>query len=49
MPKSAGDICGERGYDILDKSTEDMAVIGGNTSGFAGGNTNERSMLIACK
>lgn len=46
---SAGNICGESGYDILDRSSEDMAAFGGNGSGFGGGKSNERSMLIACK
>jgi hypothetical protein len=46
---ASGNICGDAGYDILDKSSEDAAAIGGNTNSFAGGKTNERSMLIACK
>jgi len=50
---AAGEICASAGYDILDRSSEDIAVAsaGGNTSGgsaFAA-KTNERSMLIACK
>jgi len=50
---AAGNICGAAGYDVLDRSDEDvaMASAGGNASGFGmhGVKTNERSMLIACK
>lgn len=47
--KSAGDICGSRGYKILDRSSEDAAIAGANNHGFFANQTNERSMLIACK
>lgn len=46
--KSAGEICGSKGYRIIEKSSERMVAIGGSTSGFAGAETNERSMLITC-
>lgn len=50
---AAGDICGSAGYDILDRSSEDVATAGGGGSGNGwsafGAKTNERSMLIACK
>lgn len=54
---AAGEKCGDEGYDILERSTEDVASIGGGSSasmtsassGFYGVKTNERSMLIACK
>lgn len=50
---AAGDICGASGYDILDRSSEDVgiATAGGNAYGFGASatKTNERSMLIACK
>lgn len=45
---AAGEKCGERGYNVLDKSSEDTVVAGGGT-GFLATKTNERSMLIACK
>ena len=47
--QAAGEKCGEAGYDIIDRSSENSAVIGGSSSGFSGGKSNERSMLIACK
>ena len=46
---AAGELCKTKGYDILDKTGEDLATIGGSTSGFFGAKTKERSMLVACK
>lgn len=54
---AAGELCKDSGYDILDRSSEDMstAAVGGNVNrsgGSFGGSsvkTNERSMVIACK
>jgi hypothetical protein len=54
---AAGELCKESGYDILDRSSEDtsFAAVGGSANssgGSVGGSsvqTNERSMLIACK
>jgi hypothetical protein len=46
--KAAGDLCGIKGYKVLDRSSEDTASIGGSTRGFFGAKTNERSMLVAC-
>jgi hypothetical protein len=50
---AAGNICGASGYDVLDRSDEAAAV--GSASGSRGSfgaayvQTNERSMLVACK
>jgi len=58
---SAGELCGKNGYDILDRSSENMMVASfannasvNRSSGMASGGgfvgaTSERSMLIACK
>jgi hypothetical protein len=46
---AAGELCGTKGYDIMNRSSEDTSSIGGSTSGFFGAKTNERSMLVACK
>ena len=50
---SAGELCGPAGYDVLDRSSEGVAVA---SAGFSwsdgsafGATTNERSMLVACK
>ena len=54
---AAGEICKDSGYDILDRSSEDVSIAaaGGGfnkSSGSFGASstkTNERSMVIACK
>jgi hypothetical protein len=50
---SAGEICKAAGYDILDRSSEDVTHVAaaGGTGGFgaSGVKTNERSMVVACK
>jgi hypothetical protein len=50
---AAGEACGAGGYNVLDRSGEDVALAaaGGNSSGHGGSavKTNERTMLIACK
>lgn len=54
---AAGELCKEAGYDILDRSSEDvtMSSIGGGYNSSGGGfggsstKTNERSMVVACK
>lgn len=46
---AAGDFCKEQGYDIVDRTGEDAAAIGGGPSGFLGARTTERTMVVACK
>lgn len=46
---AAGDICGARGFDVLDRSDEAAAVGGFNSGGGGFARTNERSMEVACK
>ncbi|KVP11985.1 hypothetical protein WJ85_17290 [Burkholderia ubonensis] len=46
---AAGEKCGAAGYDILDRSGEMSAAIGGSNGSFGGGITGERAMMIACK
>jgi len=54
---AAGELCKESGYDILDRSSEDMshAAVGGSVNSSGGSiygssvKTNERSMVIARK
>ena len=47
--KAAGDLCGVKGYNILDRSDEDVAVAGASAYSFFATKTNERTMLISCK
>jgi hypothetical protein len=50
---AAGNICGARGYDVIDRSDEAaaMGMAGGNGGSYGASyaRTNERSMVIACK
>ena len=46
---SAGELCGTKGYNIMEKFSEGVVVIGGSTTSFSGAKTKERSMLISCK
>lgn len=47
--KAAGDLCGVKGYKILDRSSEDTASAQFTSHGFFASKSNERSMLIACE
>jgi hypothetical protein len=46
--KAAGDLCGARGYKVLDRTSEDTASAQLTSSGFFATKSNERSMLISC-
>jgi hypothetical protein len=45
--EKAGDICGERGYDILFKSGGIGATVSANSSTSYG--SSDRSMIVQCK
>jgi hypothetical protein len=47
--EKAGSLCKGAGYDVLAGGSEGGAVIGGGPSGFFGGTTMHRNMLIACR
>lgn len=47
--KKAGELCGARGYDVLDRSSDQNATFGGGGGMFGGGVAHSRSMLIACR
>jgi hypothetical protein len=46
---AAGELCGAAGYDILDRSSEDVAHGGATGANAFVTKTHDRSMLIACK
>jgi hypothetical protein len=46
---AAGNLCGAKGYNILDRSDESMVAAGGSENSFFATKTNERTMLISCK
>lgn len=47
--EKAGELCGARGYDVLEKSGEQGFVAGGGSGGFGAGSTFNRSMIVRCK
>jgi hypothetical protein len=47
--KKAGDLCAERGYDVIDKSSEQGQTFAANQYAASGGSVISRSMLITCK
>jgi hypothetical protein len=47
--EKAGDLCGTRGYDVLERSGDEGAVVSANQYGAYGSTTRTRTMLIACK
>lgn len=50
---AAGNLCGARGYDVVDRSSEAaaMGTMAGNSGSYGASyaRTNERSMVVACK
>lgn len=47
--EKAGEICGEKGYNVLARSGEGGLVAGGSGAGFFAGSTASRSMVVSCK
>jgi len=47
--EKAGRLCGEKGYIVLEKSSDQGSMIMGTRHGFHGGSVIQRTMLIKCK
>ena len=47
--EKAGEICGEKGYIVLEKSGDTGAIVTGGQFGLYGGSVINRSMIIRCK
>ena len=47
--EKAGEICGAKGYEVLQKSGDQGTVVSGNQFGLYGGSVMNRSMIIQCK
>jgi len=47
--EKAGEICGSKGYEVLEKSGDKGAMLSGNQFGIYGGSVINRSMIIKCK
>ncbi len=47
--EKVGDICGAKGYEVLEKSGDQGTMVSGNQFGVYGGSVINRSMIIKCK
>jgi uncharacterized protein YceK len=47
--EKAGELCGSRGYDVLEKSGDTGAMITAGQYGLLGGSVINRSMIVKCK
>jgi hypothetical protein len=47
--EKAGELCGTKGYVVLEKSGEQGAIANVNASGGFASTTNTRTMIIRCK
>lgn len=47
--EKAGQICGTKGYEVLEKSGDQGALLSGNQYGLYAGSVINRSMIIKCK
>jgi hypothetical protein len=47
--EKAGEKCGARGYDILDKTGDQVGSFGATSSGAYGTSAATRTLIIACK
>ena len=47
--EKAGNICGTKGYIVLEKSGDQGALLSGNQYGLYAGSVINRSMIIKCK
>lgn len=47
--EKAGELCGQKGYEILEKTGDKGAILSGNQFGLYGGSVINRNMIIQCK
>jgi hypothetical protein len=47
--EKAGDICGEKGYTVLEKSGDQGSVVTAGQFGLYGGSVMNRNMIVQCK
>jgi len=47
--EKAGDLCGSKGYEVLEKSGDTGATVTAGQYGLFGGSVINRSMVIKCK
>ena len=47
--QKVGEICGSKGYDILERSGDEGSTVSANQFGLYGGSVMTRSLVAACK
>ncbi len=47
--EKAGEICGEKGYKVLEKTDDQGTMISGTQFGLFGGSVINRTLIIKCK
>jgi uncharacterized protein YceK len=47
--EKAGEVCGSRGYEVLEKSGDQGAMISGSQFGVYGSSVFNRSMIVKCR
>jgi hypothetical protein len=47
--EKAGELCGQKGYEVLEKTGDQGAMLSGNQFGLYGGSVINRNMIIKCK
>jgi len=47
--EKAGKLCGTKGYEVLEKSSDTGAMVSAGEYGLFGGSAINRSMIIKCK
>jgi hypothetical protein len=47
--EKAGELCGQKGYEVLEKAGDQGAMLSGNQFGLYGGSVINRNMIIKCK
>ena len=47
--EKAGEICGEKGYEVLERIGDQGSMLSANQFGLYGGSTISRSLIVKCK
>lgn len=47
--EKAGDVCGTKGYEVLEKIGDSGTLVAGSQSGLYGGSVINRSIIVKCK
>lgn len=47
--EKAGELCGQKGYEVLEKTGDQGSMLSGNQFGLYGGSVINRNIIIKCK